>query len=232
MEPDPARRRRRRVLAALAAVAGVGLAVVGGSNLWVHRAADGHLYTVDDVPEHPVAIVLGAGLAPDGQPSPFLAARLDIAADLVDSGKVDVVLVSGDNRTHEYDEPTAMRDYLVDHGVPAWRVVRDYAGRDSYDTCVRARRVFEVPNAVVVSQAYHVPRVVAVCRATGLEVDAVGDETARRFGSVWSAGRRREVLADVKAAADVLSRREPILGEVEPGVRDALERAQRDRAER
>lgn len=216
--------RRRLLLAAGGLVLLVAL-VVGGPNLWVARSSSGHLYTAQDVPRHPVAIVLGAGLAPDGSPSPFLQARLDIAAELVREDKVEVVLVSGDNRSHDYDEPSAMRDYLVDRGVDRDRVVLDYAGLDSYDTCVRAKRVFQVSSATVVSQGYHVPRVVAVCRAVGLPVDAVGDETARRWGDTWSAGRQREVLANVKAAADVITRRDPVLGPVEPGVTDALERA-------
>lgn len=216
--------RRRRLWVGAAVTAALLVAGVVAPNLWVRRAAEGRIYSVEDVPAQPVAIVFGAGLDGTGAPTPFLRWRLDIARDLYDAGKVQVVLVSGDNRSHDYDEPTAMRDYLVDQGLPPDVVVRDYAGRDSYDTCVRARRVFEVPSAILVSQAYHVPRAVATCNATGLEAVGVGDHRARHYDEVWRAGARREWLADVKAAVDVLSGRDPVLGDVESGVTDVLER--------
>ncbi|MBA4083552.1 MAG: hypothetical protein C0493_01165 [Kytococcus sp.] len=199
--------------------------VVAGPNIWVARASEDHVYTAEDAPHRSVAIVLGAGLDAEGEPTPFLAARLDIARDLYLDGTVDAILVSGDNRTHSYDEPTAMRDHLVDAGVPRERVVRDFAGRDTYDTCVRARRIFEVPDAVIVSQGYHVPRAVAVCRAVGLATVGVGDETMRRYSGPWRSGQQREYLANVKAALDVVTGRDPVLGPVEPGITEALEQA-------
>ncbi len=201
------------------------LSALVGPTVWVARSADGHVHTVEDAPRRAVAIVLGAGLTAQGEPTPFLEGRLEVARRLYEEGRVDAVLVSGDNRTHEYDEPSAMRDHLVDAGVPKDRVVRDFAGRDTYDTCVRAKRVFEVPDAIIVSQEYHVPRAVAVCRAIGLETVGVGDESARRYEKAWSSGEQREYLANVKAAVDVLGRRDPVLGPPEPGITEALEDA-------
>lgn len=173
--------------------------VVAGPNIWVARTSEDHVYTAEDAPHRSVAIVLGAGLDAEGEPTPFLAARLDIARDLA--------------------------DHLVDAGVPRERVVRDFAGRDTYDTCVRARRIFEVPDAVIVSQGYHVPRAVAVCRAVGLATVGVGDETMRRYSGPWRSGQQREYLANVKAALDVVTGRDPVLGPVEPGITEALEQA-------
>ncbi|MGL5862252.1 MAG: SanA/YdcF family protein, partial [Phycicoccus sp.] len=141
---------------------------------------------------------------------------------LVEDGRARVALVSGDNRFVDYDEPTAMLDGLVERGVPASAVVRDFAGRDTYDSCVRARRIFGVDRVLVVSQGYHLPRAVAICRAVGLDADGVGDWTAERYRADWVRGTVREVPASVKAALDVLSRRDPVLGPAEPGVRDAL----------
>lgn len=223
----PGSRTRRRIWVALGVATILLVVLVAAPSIWVRRAADGRTYTVEDVPAHPVAIVFGAGLDPKGAPSPFLRWRLDIARDLYDAGTVQVVLVSGDNRTHDYDEPTAMRDYLVEQGVPEDAVVMDFAGRDTYDTCVRARRVFEVPSAILVTQGYHLPRAVATCNATGLESVGVGDEQARRYGDVWRSGAQRERLANIKAVYDVVSGRDPVLGGVEPGVTEALERARR-----
>lgn len=218
----PARGRARVLRVGLAAFAALGL-VIGGSNAWMHLASRGGIRTPEDVPHRPVALVLGAGVQPDGHPNPFLAARLDVAADLLARGKVSLLLVSGDNRTEFYDEPTAMRRYLLSHGVPADRIVMDFAGRDTYDSCVRATRIFGVSGVTLVSQTYHLPRALAVCRAIGLDAVGVGDETMRSYAaSVWATGESREIPAAVKAVIDVVSRRDPVLGPSERTVTDRL----------
>ncbi|MBP6996590.1 MAG: YdcF family protein [Phycicoccus sp.] len=191
--------------------------------LWLQWEARGHVYAVADAPSAPVALVLGAGLTATGQPSPFLAGRLAVAKELYDSGRVRVILVSGDNRFTTYDEPTAMRDWLVQRGIPDAAVVRDFAGRDTYDSCVRAQRIFGVTRALVVSQAYHVPRAVAICRSVGLDVDGVGDSSVTGYAA-WQTGRIREVPAAGKAVWDVVSGRDPVLGSPETSVTDALAR--------
>lgn len=216
----PARRGRRRRLLLTALV---GLAVLAlGPWAWVGLTSRGHVHHVDDAPSAPVALVLGAGLNPDGTPSPFLAGRLEVARALYASGRAQVLLVSGDNRVADYDEPTAMRDWLVGHGIPSDAVVRDFAGRDTYDSCVRAKRIFGVDRALVVSQGYHLPRAVTTCRAVGLDAEAVGDWTARRYPTQWSGGQRREVLAAWKTVVDLVTGRDPVLGPVETSVQDAL----------
>lgn len=214
--------RRRILIAALSTgVLGAGAAV--GSNVWIAGEASGHTYAVADVPEAPVALVLGAGLTPNGRPTPFLADRLDLAKALFDAGKVQVVLVSGDNRTHAYDEPTAMMDYLIAHGVPADKVVRDFAGRDTYDSGARAKRIFGVTRLTVVTQSYHLPRAVATCRALGLDANGVGDDRGATYarapgrpvrnGKSW----RRSRLPGMSRVEAT-----PCSGQQESGVRDAL----------
>lgn len=163
-----------------------GLVVGTGPWVWTRAASSGHVFRAADAPSAPVALVLGAGLNPDGTPSPYLAGRLDVAAALVDSGRARAVLASGDNRYSTDDEPTAMQDYLV------------------------------------VSQGYHLPRAVAICRAVGLDADGVGDWTGERYRDVWRRGTVREVPASVKAVLDVVTGRDPVLGTAETGVRDAL----------
>ena len=193
-----------------------------GPWLWVTTGSRGHIHTLEDAPSAPVALVLGAGLNPDGTPSPFLAGRLEVAAGLYESGRVQVVLVSGDNRVVNYDEPTAMRDWLVERGVPASDVVLDFAGRDTYDSCTRAKRIFGVEQVIVVSQGYHLPRAVTTCRTVGLDAQGVGDWTAERYAAVWASGARREKLAAVKTVLDVATGRDPVLGPPETSVQDAL----------
>jgi len=221
-EPHWPRRRRRRLLLVGITTLALLVALAVGPWAWVTLASRGHLHHVADAPSAPVALVLGAGLNPDGSPSAFLVGRLEVAKALHDSGRARVLLVSGDNRVANHDEPTAMRDWLVANGIPANAVVRDFAGRDTYDSCVRAKRIFGVGRALVVSQAYHLPRAVTTCRAVGLDAEGVGDWTAQQYPVQWGAGSRREKLAAGKAVIDVLSGRDPVLGPVETSVQDAL----------
>jgi vancomycin permeability regulator SanA len=205
------------VLAVVAVVATI------SSQIWVRAGAHGHIFTEQTVPDAPVALVLGAQVDPGGIPSPFLAARLDIARHLLADGKVRVILVSGDHGHWNYDEPDAMLRWLVDHDVPARKVVLDYAGFDTYDSCARAHRIFGVNRAIVVTQTYHIPRAVTLCRRLGVDADGVGDDTVRRYHRQWLTSSTREYGAGVKAVFDVLSGRDPVyLGRHETGVDDAL----------
>lgn len=219
-------RRARRVRGTLF-VAGVGLAgvlLLSGSIGFVRLTAAGHLFSETDVPAAPVALVLGAMVYPNGTPSPFLAARLDVAHRLYQAGKVQVVVVSGDNMAKEYNEPEAMRTYLVNAGMPAEKVVADYAGFDTYDSCARALRIFGVEELILVTQSYHLPRAVATCRALGVDATGVGDESARQYARSWQRGAIRDQLACVKTAIDLITRRDPVLGQRETSVAEALAR--------
>ena len=219
--------RQRLVRAALAAV-GVLAVVTAGASIWAWSVSVGHIIAFgDDADEGgrvraPVAIVLGAAVHADGQPSPWLAYRLDVAADLYTSGRVEAILVSGDNRRVGYDEPTVMRNYLTSQGVPSQAIALDYAGFDTYDTCVRARRIFGVERALLVTQDFHEPRAVAICRSVGVNVDGVGDSRARGDRISWAVSWTRERLAMIKAVTDVASRRDPTLGDLETSVGRAV----------
>ncbi|MFJ4684757.1 vancomycin high temperature exclusion protein [Streptomyces sp. NPDC091377] len=192
---------------------------------WLRLGTDGQMRTVGDAPRTDVAVVFGAGLRWDGEPSRYLAHRLDAAAELYRAGKVKVVLVTGDNSREEYDEPDAMRAYLSRQGVPDTRIVSDYAGFDSWDSCVRAKEIFGVDEAVLISQDFHIRRAVALCEAAGVESYGVG--VAERRDGTWYYGGVREVLAAGKAAADVVFRPDPtFLGPREEGVEQALAAAE------
>lgn len=195
------------VLRWAAGTAGLGVlaagASVGASVAFVRRQARGHVYPEADVPPRPAALVLGAQVYPDGRPSPFLAARLDLARRLHDAGRVRTLLVSGDGRAASYDEPAAMRAYLVAAGVPEEDVLIDGGGVDTYASCVRARKVFGVTRLTLVSQTYHLPRAVGTARALGLCAVGVGDDSVRH-GPAWVRGSIREQPACVKAVLDLL----------------------------
>lgn len=213
---------RRGVGGGLAGVVLAG-AVTAGSVGWVRSEAGDHLYAEDAVPAAPVALVLGAKVDDGGVPSPFLAARLEIARRLFAAGKVAVILVSGDHMRWEYDEPGAMQRWLVERGVPMGKIVLDHAGFDTYDSCARAGQIFGVRRAIVVTQTYHLARAVTLCRRLGVEADGVGDATVARYRRPWLVSSTREYGACVKAVVDVVSGREPVhLGRRETGVDDAL----------
>jgi vancomycin permeability regulator SanA len=218
-------RRVRRTWAALflAGIGLAGIAVLGGSVGFVRLTSAGHLHTPESVPSAPVALVLGARVFPSGTPSPFLAARLDLAHRLYRDGKVRAVLVSGDNLAPEYNEPDAMRAYLINAGMPAEAVVADYAGFDTYDSCVRSRRIFGVDRLVIVTQGYHLPRAVATCRALGLDATGVGDDSLRHTRA-WRRGAIRDQLACVKTVIDLVTGRDPVLGPRETSLDEALAR--------
>ncbi|MDK1474297.1 ElyC/SanA/YdcF family protein [Streptomyces sp. 549] len=190
--------------------------------VWIKVSTEDRISSAADAPSAPVAVVFGAGLWGD-RPTPYLAHRLDAAAELYRRGAVRALLVTGDNSRQDYDEPSAMRRYLEDSGVPADRIVADYAGFDTWNSCVRARRIFGVERALLVSQGYHVPRTVALCEAAGLDVHGVAVDEPR--DAVWYHGTLRELAAAGKAGLNATFRPDPrFLGPEEPGVARALDR--------
>ncbi|MBI2864912.1 MAG: YdcF family protein [Chloroflexi bacterium] len=137
---------------------------------WVFSRHSGLVY--EDpvaVPPAPIAIVFGAGLRPDGQPSSMLSDRVDAAVALYRSGKVGRLLMSGDNRSSDYDEVTAMKQRAIARGVPAAKIDVDQAGLSTFDSVFRARVVFKVTEAILVSQGYHLPRALYFAQAFGIK---------------------------------------------------------------
>jgi len=176
-----------------------------------------HIYYPQDAPAKKVAIVFGAGLWRDGRPTPVLRDRVAAASELYFSGKVEKLLMSGDNSYIYYNEPGAMRSYALELGVPDEAIVLDYAGRRTYDTCYRARDIFGVDEAILVTQNFHLPRALYVCNRLG--VSAVGVKADRRIYNPRSLffWHLREIPATLVALWEVhVSRPAPILGDPEP----------------
>jgi vancomycin permeability regulator SanA len=196
---------KRLVLAAV-----VLAAIVIAPTVWLHFASAGHVHRSGDAGSAPVVVVFGAQLAPGGsQPKPFLRGRLDTAAELVRAGKARAVLVSGDAHGTSGNEIAAMTAYLVDRGVPTGRIVGDGAGLDSYDTCRRARDVYGVRKALLVSQRFHLPRAVALCRSLGVDADGVAARCDDCRTSTLAMNKAREIPAAWKAALDRARDRQP-----------------------
>jgi len=193
------------------------LVVIATPLLW--RAAvkvyyHSSIYDQTQVPEKPVALVFGAAVYGNGRLSPILRDRVDTAVALYHAGVVDHLIVSGDNRAADYDEPGAMMNYAIDQGVDPAHITADRAGQRTYDTCYRANRVFKVSNAVLVTQEFHLPRALLTCQGLGIDaVGAVADQRTYR-GAGWY--EIRETGATLVAAWDVARRvPPPVWGTVE-----------------
>lgn len=182
---------------------------------WVSIKYKKRIYTIQDVPKRSVAIVFGAGITADGRPMTALADRVWTAAELYKAGKVRKLLMSGDNRFVDYNEPGAMRQYALELGVPDADIVLDYAGRRTFDTCYRAGYIFEVTEAVLVTQQFHLDRALYLCDSLGLDVvGVVADRQPYRAARFWW---WREVAAVANAWLDLhILHPTPVLGEKLP----------------
>lgn len=179
------------------------VAAVALANFYV-LANDGGGSTADPaaVPKAQAAIVPGALVNHDGTMSAMLAARVDRAAQLWRAGKVEKVLVSGDHQSWSYDEPDTMRKALVRAGVRPSDIFEDHAGFDTWATMVRARSIFGVRDAVVVTQGFHMPRALYLADAAGIEATGLTADL-QPWGLQGKKSTTREVLSRVKALADV-----------------------------
>lgn len=212
------KRKLQAIILALVTM-GVGAALYTAWTLTKRYAPDIHTpATLHAVPQRPVAVVFGAGYWPkSGALSMVLKDRLDAALELYRAGRVQKLLFSGDNRFIDYNEPARMREYALAQGVPSKDIVLDYAGRRTYDTCYRAQAIFQVPEAILVTNRYHLPRALHTCRQLG--VDALGYAADRRayprrdITWYWA----REVLALWRAWWDLyIGRPIPVLGDPLP----------------
>lgn len=203
-----------KITACLILLAGAALAL---PRLITALYARPRLVSVQDAPQKGVAIVFGAGLQRDGAPTPVLRDRVAAAAELYFSGKVKKILMSGDNRFVDYNEPGAMAAYAVSLGVPAEDIVLDYAGRRTYDTCYRARQIFGLQEALLVTQRFHLPRALYLCNSLGVQalgVDADRRAYRRRSQLIW---HLRETPATLVALWEIhISHPTPVLGDPEP----------------
>ena len=163
-------------MAALAVLLLLDLLWIG---LWFPWAARGRVFLPADLPcPNAPVLVLGAGVLPDKEPSQILLERLKTALYLFQSGRTPWILVSGDNRSVYYNEPQAMRRWLLKQGVPPTHVISDYAGRRTYDSLRRAQAVFGVRRAVVVTSDFHLPRALYLASSMGLEATGVAADTS------------------------------------------------------
>lgn len=184
---------------------------------WLDRQYQPAILTLDTVPNERVAIVFGAGIYNNGRLSGMLRDRMDTAIDLYKAGKVQKLLLSGDNRFVEYNEPGAMMDYAIAQGVSTTDIQPDYAGRRTYDTCYRANAIFQVQSAILVTQRFHLPRALFLCDQFGVQAVGVAADRGTYNPRSVAFSETREALAVVAALWDSIRRAPPpVLGEPIP----------------
>jgi len=187
---------------------------------WLWRQAvklyyGSQIKTVETAEPARVAVVFGAAVYRDGRLSSVLRDRMDTAVALYQEGKVAKLLLSGDNRFNHYNEPGAMMAYAINRGVDEADIQADYAGLRTYDTCYRAHHVFEVDEAILVTQAFHLPRAIFTCRQLGIDVSGVQADLRPYRASRWY--EFRETVATSRALWDIFRRKPPqILGDTIP----------------
>jgi SanA protein len=192
-----------------AAVVGVLAVAVGVANAIVLLGGRGAQTDPRAVPHAQAALVLGAYVMPDGRPSGMLEDRLRAAAQLYRDGRVDKILASGDHGRPNYDEVNAMRAELVRLGVPDGVIFTDHAGFATLDSVVRARKVFDVKSAIIVTQPFHMSRALWLAHRAGLPAYGLEAGKGRDYGSKGVQADVREVLARTKAVADVVTGAQP-----------------------
>lgn len=213
----------RRILLSL----GVFMLLVTGftiyANIKVERAAKEHIYyDVDSIPYNKVALLLGTNpLNRWERANSYFTNRINTAAELYHAGKVDFIIASGDNHIKEYNEPTAMRDSLMAHGVPEERIILDFAGFRTLDSVMRAKGGGGCDSLTIISQADHNARALYLAEANG--VHAVAISAPLRAGR-WVRTRLalREWLARDKMMLDIWFRKQPHFLDEKIGIPEIL----------
>lgn len=211
------KKRFLRICLSLLILGLIGLFAVFLINLRVKSYSDQKIYSkIEDVPDdRRVAVVLGARVWDDGSLSHALLDRVITAVDLYKAGKAKKLIMTGDNPSPQYDEPTAMKNKAIELGVPEADIVLDFAGRRTYDSCYRAKEIFEVKKAVIISQEFHLPRSIYLCR--NMEIESIGMIANRRqyLGERWWGFREFFSVFSAWAEMNFIPF-EPIKGKKEP----------------
>lgn len=167
----------------------------------ITRTTSKQLYnSVNEIPYNHVGLVLGTSKAlRNGVLNPYFTYRMEAAAELYHAGKIQYLIVSGDNHTKGYDEPSDMENYLNKLGIPKSKIVKDYAGFRTFDSVIRANKVFGQTKLTIISQKFHNERALFICNHNNI------DAIAYNAKDVFSTPRNstREYLAKFKAVLDV-----------------------------
>ena len=189
-----------------------GVVAVAGINIFVMATTASKILDVDEASEKKdvdCIIVLGAGVRADGTPSKMLKDRLDKTIELYNSGVSETIIVSGDHRTKDYDEVNTMKNYLIDAGIPSECIFMDHGGLSTYDSMYRAKNIFSVKKAIIVTQKYHMYRAIYVAKSFG--IDAYGVSAKEISYSGQTKRSIRELLARIKDVGYCITKPEAVV---------------------
>lgn len=189
-----------------------GVVAVAGINIFVMATTASKILDVDKASEKKdvdCILVLGAGVRADGTPSKMLKDRLDKTIELYNSGVSETIIVSGDHRTKDYDEVNTMKNYLIDAGIPSECIFMDHGGLSTYDSMYRAKNIFSVKKAIIVTQKYHMYRAIYVAKSFG--IDAYGVSAKEISYSGQTKRSIRELLARIKDVGYCITKPEAVV---------------------
>ena len=185
----------------------VGLVVIVSVNYYVKSSTKKNIYySIKKFPKNDVGIIFGAGINGD-QPSKYLKDRLDAGIALYKANRINKILLSGDNGRDEYDELTVMKNYCYKHGVDTTKIFIDYAGFDTYSTMYRAKHIFNIKKAILISQEYHLNRAIYIGQKLGIKSVGYSANNGEYLGYKYVTFR--EYGSIFKSFFDVLRNREP-----------------------
>lgn len=198
----------------------IGLIFLGLSALFVFFWAN---FTIDSetednvtselskLPNEKAGLLLGTSkILANGNPNPYFFNRIKAATELYNSGKIQNIIVSGDNSRKHYNEPEDMKNELIKAGVPAEKIYEDFAGFRTLDSVVRAKEIFGQTSFIVISQQFHNERAVYLARKNGIEAFGYNAKDVNKYAGFKT--NLREKLARAKVFWDLLFGVEPKFG--------------------
>jgi SanA protein len=178
------------------------LATLAAADFYISQSTQNRIYSnIDQIPEKPVALLLGTSKYYQGRINLYYEYRIRAAVELFEKGKVRAILVSGDNSMPDYNEPLEMKQDLVSRGVPAEYIAPDYAGFRTLDSIVRAKQVFGQTALIIVSQEFHCQRAIFI--ADRYKISAIGYAATDMPLQGGIRVRLREVIARFVAVLDI-----------------------------
>jgi vancomycin permeability regulator SanA len=160
------------------------------------------IHTIDQIEPTEYALVFGGGVNPNGTQSTMQRDRVSTAVSAYLNNTANILIMTGDDGANRFDEVSLMYDQAIDLGVPETNVQLDPHGYRTYESCWRAANVYDIDQAIVVSQNFHLPRIIYICKQLGVDVVGLAADVQVYQGGLWSSGIR-EVLARLKAVVQV-----------------------------
>ena len=194
----------------------IGIVIIGilSCNIYVEIISGEKMFTdVNEIPSNKVGLLLGTSkYVQGGNINLYYKFRIEAAVELYNSGKIKYILVSGDNGSDYYDEPTTFKNDLIAAGIPENRIFLDYAGFRTLDSVIRSKEIFQLDSFTVISQKFHNERAITIAHAKGIK--AIGFNAKDVGGRSGIKIKVREMLARVAMCLDLVFGKQPkFLGE-------------------